>query len=758
MLQAPHPQSAVDSPMQSSSEQRGLGDAVDLAYGILQRHYLIILFITLLAVAAGVTFILVTPPMYTTYARVMIGTQQKTQFIQQQSILTDGPIDLEGQIQILQSRAIASSVVEKLKLTDDPEFASPAVGFVRRVFNAFTEPFSTKPKLDPTETAMVAVSNQLTVGRVGGSLVIEIGFSSQSREKSAQIANAVANAYIADQAETKRQANRTASEWLQERLIQLGQQNAEAERAVLAFKQEHNIVAAAGKRIDEQSLTDLNARLVAARTQTSDLLARLNIIESSIRNWNSNTALDAAISDTLTNPILTNLRQQYLDVARREAEYSARFGRDHLAVVNLRNKMRDLRSSTFDELRRMAAAFKSDYEIAKQRQAEVERQLDQVISQSQAANKAQVALRGLESTATTYQSLYESFLQRQMAGVQGDSFPLSDAPRLISLASASESKSKPKPSLVLALSLMGGIALGVGAGLLRDSLDRVFRTGDQVWSLLQMPCIALVPLLKANSPTRSNKRTPAKALGPRTITRDSSMFWRAVERPLSAFAESIRSISLAASLDLTDRPNKVIGLTSSLPNEGKSTIATAFAQLAAQMGRRVILVDCDLRNPTLSRCLAPSARIGIVDVISGVQSLEQAVWRDPATNLVFLPTGEGTPRFHSSEVLGLEQTRTLVDTLRASFDLVIVDLPPLAPVVDVRAAAHLVDGMILVIEWGRTKIDVVEHVFNNAPNVHDLVIGAVLNKTDMRQIGRYDTHRKHFYINKHYTKYGYSEG
>src|SRR4249919_1664862 len=125
MLQPTHLQSAIDPTVQNSSEQRGLGDVVGLAYGLLQRHYLIILFITLLAVAAGVTFILVTPPSYTTYARVMIGTQQKAQFIQQQSILTDGPIDLEGQIQILQSRAIVSSVVEKLKLTEDPEFASP---------------------------------------------------------------------------------------------------------------------------------------------------------------------------------------------------------------------------------------------------------------------------------------------------------------------------------------------------------------------------------------------------------------------------------------------------------------------------------------------------------------------------------------------------------------------------------------------------------------------------------------------------------
>ena len=168
----------------------------------------------------------------------------------------------------------------------------------------------------------------------------------------------------------------------------MAEQTAAADQAVVAFKQQNNIVSAGGKRLDEQNLADLNTRLVAARTQSSDVLARLNRIESIIRNWNPNaTTVDDSISDELGSTILTNLRQQYLDLSRKEAEYSAQYGRDHRAVVNLRNRLRDLRTSTFDELRRIAAAFKSDYAIAKQREAELESWLDQVISESQTANK-----------------------------------------------------------------------------------------------------------------------------------------------------------------------------------------------------------------------------------------------------------------------------------------------------------------------------------------------------------------------------------
>jgi exopolysaccharide transport family protein len=744
-------QPGADLPLPDGPGQGGAGDLVDLALGFLLRQYLVIFFMVLLAGAAGVIFLVVRPPSYTAQAKIFIETQ-KPQFVQQQSLFAYTPLDqsqMESQLQILQSRAILAPVVQKLKLADDPEFGSPPGGLIRRVFQVFTNPTSAEPKLDPIETAIATLTDRLTINRVGWSFLIEIGVSSQSPEKSAQIANAVATAYIDDQQETKREANRTASVWLQERMQQLAEQTTAAERAVLAFKQQHNIVSADGKRLDEQNLADLNTRLVAAHAQSSDILARLTQIQSIINTWNPTaTTVADSIPDELGSTILTKLRQQYLDLSRNEAEFSAKYGRDHGAVVNIRNRLRDLRTSIFDELRRIAAASKSDYTIAKQREAEIQKQLDQVISQSQSANKAQVTLRELESTAKTYHSLYESFLQRYTGGVQQDSFPVAEA-RLVSLASALTTKVKPKPLLIFALSLMGGIALGVGVGLLRDLMDRVFRTRTQVQSLLQIPCIAMVPLLKTSRLRR--KQLAAKAPGERIVARDASVFWRVVDSPFSIFAEAIRSIRLATHYHGKE-PNRVIGFTSALPNEGKSTIAAAVAQLTAKAGGRVIIVDCDLRISSLSRRLAPNAKIGIVDVISGARSLEEAIWKDPATNLFFLPAIKTAPLF-SSEVLGSEPTKILIDTLRASFDLVIVDLPPLVPIVDARAAAHLVDCMILVIEWGRTKVNIVRHALDTAPNLQQAIVGAVLNKTDMDHLPQYDVQHKSMYQNKYYARY-----
>ena len=202
--------------------------------------------------------------------------------------------------------------------------------------------------------------------------------------------------------------------------------------------------------------------------------------------------------------------------------------------------------------------------------------------------------------------------------------------------------------------------------------------------------------------------------------------------------------------------NKIIGFTSALPNEGKSTIAAAVAQLTAKVGGRVIIVDCDLRIPSLSRRWAPGASLGITDVISGTRSLEEIVWKDPVTNLFFLPAVQIAPLF-ASEVLGSESIKRLIDRLRESFDFVIVDLPPLVPIVDARAAAHLVDCMILVIEWGRTGIDVVRHALDTAPDLHQAIIGAALNKTQMDRLYKYDVQHKSMYKDKYYSKYAYLE-
>jgi succinoglycan biosynthesis transport protein ExoP len=183
----------------------------------------------------------------------------------------------------------------------------------------------------------------------------------------------------------------------------------------------------------------------------------------------------------------------------------------------------------------------------------------------------------------------------------------------------------------------------------------------------------------------------------------------------------------------------------------------ALAQSIASGGARVILVDADLRNPGLSRRLAEHAKIGLLDVLASRVAIQDALLFDPATRLTFLPTimHERTP--HSSQLLASEPMRLLMDRLRQSYDYVIVDLSPLAPVVDVRAMAHLVDGFVLVVEWGRTKIDVVERALKTARGVSGNLLGVVLNKANLNALRRYGAYRDNYYFNRSYARYGYTD-
>ena len=230
---------------------------------------------------------------------------------------------------------------------------------------------------------------------------------------------------------------------------------------------------------------------------------------------------------------------------------------------------------------------------------------------------------------------------------------------------------------------------------------------------------------------------------------DASAYWTATKLPLSRFAESIRAIKLAVDLSLVHE-SKIIGVTSALPHEGKSTVSINIASTMAQAGARVILLDGDLRNPSLSRRLAPRAKLGIVDVILGKASLEDAVWTDPSTKLTFLPAM--TPHYfqpsHSTELLASSLTGQFLERLRQSYDYVVFDLSPFVPVVDAHAALNFLDAHILVVEWGSTKIKVVERVLSEARNIRENLVGVVLNKVNMKKVHRYENHMGDYHNNE----------
>ncbi|MCP3368344.1 polysaccharide biosynthesis tyrosine autokinase [Bradyrhizobium cajani] len=746
---------------------------IDQVTGLARRQYRVFIIVPAVALAIGLLYLLVTPSQYTATTTLLIDSTTLRVLQNQLQPQGDVPLDtlqVGSQVEILASRKLGLAVVRDLHLADDPEFAGAGS------WNPFASSGATE---DREQHALDEFLAHRSIARADKTYALNISYTSKSAATAAKIANAIAEAYIDDQLGAKYQTVTRAGAWLQDRINELKSKAAAADRAVLDFKEKNNIVdlggagtSAAGantfsRLIGEQQLYELNSQLATARGATSEAKARLDRIEQ-VRKMDVS---EGAVADTLKNEVITRLRNQYMDLSAREANISGRYGADHAAAANLRDQMEELRRNIRAELGRIAGSYRSDYEIARTREENLERSLATLVSEGQLTNRDKLGLAELESSAKVYHTLFDNFLQRYMEAIQQQSFPITDA-RIISPAVAPTKKSKPVTSLVLAIALSLGLMASVGIAALREAVDGVFRTARQAEQELGARCLSVIPLASASAspvlprsgaamvtdpPDLAALPPPQGALEP-AVTEEQryafsdSLKRRAVDDPISVFTEAFRAIKVSAWLQANVRENKVIGITSTLPSEGKSTVAANLAALMADAGRRVVLIDADLRNPTLARSLTPRPQAGWLEVMSGKLDLAQATGREPTTGLALLPLLLTEAPVHSDEVLASQGFRDLLERLRQSYDYIIVDLPPLAPVVDVRAIVPAIDSFVFVVEWGATSVKTVRRHLLAETELHDRLLGVVLNKANLRMLERFE--QPGIYQNGYYMRGG----
>jgi succinoglycan biosynthesis transport protein ExoP len=786
MLQASEPLSLESAATQETSFR----ELAHWAIGIVRRQLWVIALIGAVGTSLGVFYVLIAPSTYTAESRIAIDPRRVQLF--PKATFSEGQIDgpaLDSEIVLVQSEPVVLSVVNGLGLAKDPEFLkSPGVlgallGFASHLFS-LVKPTKPLSESEATKVAVTVLSKNLLVFRVGGSYNLSIQYRSANPERAVQIANAIVEAYIAKQIEVKYEPTRRATQWLEGRIEELNQKLKHSERLVVDFKKTNDMITVYGKLVNEQRIADLTSQLATAQSRTSEAKARLDRIDAVLRDNSlraqmgsvADTAMsltgvqasvEQGVRDTLNSGVFTQLRARYLELANREANWSRKYGANHGAVVNLRDEISQIQRSFLEELKRLKETYINSYETVKQEEQSLEERIADAVSRSQPINEAQITSLELESNAKNLRAIYDNFRQRYADSLQQQSFPISDA-SITARAALPLEKSGPKMALILVMAAAGGLGFGVAVGILRELMDGSFYTKEQVESALQTRCIAVVPSLKSDKgPTLIGNSKPMlsfdRGLGAglnnqRTISRDSDICWAVLNAPFSRFAEEIRSIKLAVERNNGGANSwRVIGFTSSLPQEGKSTIAASLALLMAQAGARVILVDCDLRNPSLSRKLTPNADHGILDVIAGRMTLKNAVWTDQSTNLTFLPAVTYKRLIYSSDILSADATRKLFENLQSRYDYVLVDLTPLVPIVDTWATRAFVDCYIFVIEWGRTTSDAVKHAFRGGDSISENMVGIVLNKADINQLSRYYPTGENYYRNKHYTQYGFTE-
>lgn len=736
-----------------------------------RRRFWIIASMMAISGLAGIAYAKIAPKTFTATAQLLIDTR-KLDVFRGQAVVEDPTINnsaVESQMQILRSEQIARSVIRHpdLKLLETDEFGGGGPTFIGSLAEKLDRVWPAaggavdalrsgdwvpvwlrgEPEAAPSrelllQRAVQSFDNQLEVKRIGLSYVIEIEFTSYDRERAAKVANKIATAYINDQLASKSDAAERASDWLQARMAELREQASGSDRAVQTFKVENNIINAGDGLITDQQVQELSKQRILAETNVAEAKARFERIKA----VNTSSSVDASVTDAMENPVFVRLQQQYLDLQRQQDALAARYGRDHRTVVALDREIAEVRENVRSELRRLEETYKSDYEIASTRLSQLQTALEKVVGTSAKSLQAQVQLRELESTANSYSNLYNSFLERYIQTVQQQSFPGTEA-KLITPATTPLRGSGPGGSLILAGALAFGGFLGCGVAVARELLDSVIRTSDQLERLTGIETLGVLPIVKR----KARRRDPGEAsvMGENGIVAPlSSRLTTVLDGPFTHYAETIRSIKLASDMFCAHRQMKVIGLVSAMPGEGKSMVSINLAFLMAQTKGRTLLIDADLRNPSLSRSVSPHTD-GLLQILEGTSDLEAAMRLHAPSGLHFLSAGVERKIANTGEFLCSREMEELLMRAREEFDHVIIDLPPLVPVVDARAAAHLIDGFVLVVEWGKTSSDVLHRALRGSRPVSQKLVGSVLNKVDLTVLGRYENLRSSYYANEY---------
>ena len=735
----------------SAEASASSGESIDLRQmqDFVWRRWRFILGVTASVMALTFLIMLALTPRYTATAEVLLDPHKETIFASQaQSVAPESNMEsakVDSQISVITSINLLRWVVEKEKLTDDAEFGAQPPSLLAWLLFQFQRLFSsheTPPDDGDTNAAqefipedvlgsIIRLYNALSASRVKNTYVIDIAVTSKSPVKAARLANAIANAYLVDQLEARYDSVKRASAWFAERMQGLRDQVRQSEEAVAKFRRDNNLIAASSEgkaTISEQQLSELSAKLIGARAEAAEKRAKYTQAQE-IQKKGGNIQ---AIPDVVRSPVISALRAQQAEVARKEADLVARYSEQHPLVVNARAERRDIERSIAAEVARVISNLKNDYDVAKTGEDSLQDSLTRATGAASGLdNNVGVRLRELERVNVANKTLFEDFLSRAKLTQEQSSFEEREA-RLISPATSPSTPSYPKKMLVEALASVVGLMVGVGGGIVLEMLNPGFTAAREVEEKLGLPVLASVSLLsEADRKLRGQIVDPSHYL---------------LAKPLSRYAESIRALRVGLKMADVDHSIKSILVTSSGSDEGKTTMAISLAFSAHKAGQKALLLDGDLRHPGLSKFFGLENKPGLVDHLAGTVALEDAI----VTVGGIAVLSAGSKSMHPADLLGSDRMKRLIAQLQDVYDYVIVDSPPAAAVIDARVLAELVDKVLFVIRWGGADRDLVAQTLRHFMSDKKLA-GLVLNLVDESRIPRYGPYSHH--SSESYRKY-----
>lgn len=750
---------ALDEPAGTSSG-RWQQPTVDIREmtRILRRRWRMVAAIPLTLVVLALIYLMVANILYTATSTVLVDPRRANVVDTSQTVLSNFGTDdatIESQTLLIQSVAILQRVVERLKLTADPEF-TPTPGIldpIKRLFSSSGPAEGASPEDAAKARSVEILQKRMKVTRQGTTFLVDINVSSIEPRKAAAIANAIAERYFEEQVRAKYEATKIAASWLNSQIEGLKSRVVASEQAVEDFRASNNLSVSQGVTVNDQQITDLNNKLIAARAQTAEARAKYDQVQQLSKSGSDPGGINAAI----TSDMITKLRTQYADIAKNEADLASKYGPRHPLVANVRAQLKDTQRLINEEIRRILDSTQHDYDVARSREASLQQSLDQVQGVSTSSGQALVRLHELQREAEANRTLYESYLARYKETSAQESLEMPDS-RVVTRASVPIRPSSPKTMLILGLAVMLGLGGGCVLAFLADYLDRRVKTLEQAEAISGVPALAAVPLIGTRELAARAKRGRDELAhyNPRTVRLlppplQPPLMRYAIDEPGTFFAEAIRAVRLALQRTMRIQPLKVVLVTSSLDNEGKTTLAANLALSLATLGIKTLLIDGDLRNPQLTRALAPHADAGLMEVAMGQTPLERAILLDRSSGLSILPSPAAKDVELITELMFSERIVDILDHLRQHYELIIIDSPPLVPLVDGRALAEHSDRIILAMGWDQTPQEVISHTINLLSPVHERILGTVLTRVDLSRLRFYDYYKSSAYLKPYGT-------
>ena len=687
---------------------------------------------SLAALVLALVFIAVAPRQYTAATQILIDPTdlQAVGTGPSPSVpLSDaGLLQVESQVRVLGSDAVLRRVVANLHLDEDPEFVG-----TRSPLRAMGDDILGLIGIhadaaigDKTLTALTELRRRVVVKRDERTYVVEVDVTTRSPEKSARIANAIAEAYLAEQTQIRADAARQVSQSLSARLADLRDRLRQAEKKVEDYRAANNMIGSNGQLVTEQQLTEMNAQLVAARARTAEAKGRLDQVTQVQKKKDENGAFPAA----LLSQTITALRGQYAEVMRREAEEMTTLGPRHPAVLDIQAQAERLRRMIDNEIDRTAIAARTEYESAKASEQTLASNLKALEGTTADNNQALIGLRELEREAQASRDIYQAFLARARETGEQQQIDTKNI-RVISRADLPLRRSSPPSSILIALgALMLGAATGCGIVLLRNpaaddaSAQTAWRRRSadprDLWSRRfgHAAKRAMLGVWRRGTPN-----IPVLAVLPAV---DVSFGLGAVDDPRSVFAKGIHTLydALQASHERPENPSVLVLALDA--EDDSATVALALAAVAAERGR-VLLIDADIERRTLAAIDAAQSEAGLVDVATGRRLLADVITRDRETNINLVPFVSPDSR-RDGRIRDDDIRRAFDETKR--FDLVIVAAIDMAGAPSTRFFGTLVDHIIVVAKADEHDEAMVARLIVRLGLDAAKVRGAVLTRAD----------------------------